>query len=205
MLKGLRALLGLLLFEQLLARNHNVPALFVQLDNADINFLSLKAVQVAHRLEIDLRAWKEGANTANIDRKTALHAINDVALDARFLSVSLVDVIPHAHARCLLVREENIALLCLAAINHHVNAVAGFEARLSVPSQDLSNWHHAVGLEADIDDDMLVGELHHCALEEIVLGRSSSFGGRLLGLKALEGSGEIHFFARRLRRILDCD
>src|SRR6185369_11245157 len=49
MLKSLAALLRLLFFEKLLARNYDVAAFLVQLNDRDLHRLALHAVEIAHR------------------------------------------------------------------------------------------------------------------------------------------------------------
>src|SRR5438874_10167054 len=176
-LKSLRALLRLLFFEQLLSRNNDVATLFIQLNNPDIDLLSFVAVQVAHRLEIDLRSGQERANTAYIDGKTTFNPIYDVALNCGLVGVGRVDILPHAHARRFFIGKEKVALLGLTALNYNIDAVPSFKAGLPITSYDLGYWHHAFGLDSDVIDNILVGQVYDCALEEIVLRWSGSFGG----------------------------
>ena len=60
-LERLAALLRLLFFQKLLARDHDVAALLVQLDDGDFQGLTLHAVQIADRPQVDLRAGQKGA------------------------------------------------------------------------------------------------------------------------------------------------
>ena len=55
MLKRLGALLGDFLFEELLARDDNVAALLVQLDDADFDLGTLHAVEIADGTKVNLR------------------------------------------------------------------------------------------------------------------------------------------------------
>ncbi len=75
-LEGLGLLFVLLFFQNLLARNHDVAALLVQLDDGDFDGLALHAVQVAHRAQIDLRAGQERARAQDVDGQAALDAID---------------------------------------------------------------------------------------------------------------------------------
>ena len=59
MLQRLLTLGGKLLFQYGLAGNHDVATFFVQLNDADINFMAFQGVQVAHRMDIHLRAGHE--------------------------------------------------------------------------------------------------------------------------------------------------
>ena len=55
-------LLGVLLFEDRLAREHDVAALLVDLDHAHPELLPLERVEVAHRPHVHLAAGQEGAH-----------------------------------------------------------------------------------------------------------------------------------------------
>ena len=61
MLQGLTFLGVLLLFEDLLAGDHNISALLVQLDDRHIKGLTLQTVQIPDRTKICLRTGQEGA------------------------------------------------------------------------------------------------------------------------------------------------
>ena len=73
-------LLGILLFEERLTRQHDVAALLVDLDDAHAQFLAAQGVQVAHGTDVDLRTRKERAD-ADVHREAALDALNDAADD----------------------------------------------------------------------------------------------------------------------------
>src|SRR5205814_4535763 len=116
--------------------------------------------------------------------------------------VSLLDVYPNADTGCLLMRQQGVSFLCLTAIADHVDAVARLEARLAIASHDLGDRYHAFGLGANVHDNIFVGQLYHGPFLDMVIGGSGSFCGRLLSLKALQGSGEIHLLAWSLRPML---
>ena len=79
LLQRLGALLALLFFQQLLARDHDVAALLVQLDDADFEVGALQRIEIAHRAQIDLRSGQERARAQDIDRQAALDAIDECA------------------------------------------------------------------------------------------------------------------------------
>src|SRR5215472_9594608 len=66
MLKRLGALLRLLFLEQLFARDNDISALLVQLDDSDVELLAFEGIKVPHRLEVNLRSGKESANSPHI-------------------------------------------------------------------------------------------------------------------------------------------
>ena len=61
MVEQLRAFFGLFLLQKLLARNHNITAFLVELDNGNIERLALQRVKIPHRPQVNLRARQERA------------------------------------------------------------------------------------------------------------------------------------------------
>ena len=125
MLQRLGALLRLLFFQQLLARDDDVAALLVQLDDADFDLVALQAIEIAHRAQIDLRAGQEGARAQDVDRQAALDAIDDARLDRGLLVVGLLDLVPGAQALRLLMGEMDVAFFGVARFAHDVDFIAG--------------------------------------------------------------------------------
>src|SRR2546430_16546329 len=114
MLEGLRALFALLAFQQLLARDDDVAALLVELDDGDLNGLTLHAIEIADGTQVDLRAWQEGAGAHDIDRETALDAIDDDGLDWLLLVVGFLNFVPGMASLCLRIRAVNVPLPAFA-------------------------------------------------------------------------------------------
>src|SRR5882724_2206896 len=96
-LKGLAALGGDFFIENGLARNHNVAALFVQLNDPNFNLLAFERFQVAHRVNIYLRTWHERLN-ADIHGDAALDPLHHRAFYGFLGVVRLLDVFPDPHA-----------------------------------------------------------------------------------------------------------
>ncbi len=117
-------LLGVLLLEQRLAREHDVAALLVDLDDAHAQFLAAQRVEVAHRTHVDLRAGQERAH-ADVDREAALDALDDAADDDLALGVGLLDLVPDLHLLGFFAREDDVAFAILGALEQHVDDVAG--------------------------------------------------------------------------------
>src|SRR5579859_6108501 len=160
-----------------LARNHDVAALLVQLDDADVNLVALQRLQIPHRVHVHLRTGHEGFH-ADIDRDAALHTLNDRSLDAFLGMVGLFNVLPHPHALRALVRQQHGAFFVLAALHHDFNFLARLELHVAAGVSDFSDGHQAFGFEADIDYDMGGSDLDDGAFEDIVFtGRRLSFKG----------------------------
>ena len=151
-LERLGALLVLLAFEQVLARDDDVAALLVQLDDRDFDGLALHAVQIADGAQVNLRAGQKRVRAENVDGQAALDAVDDDGLDRLLLVVRLLDFFPGVNALRLLVREVDVAFLGLALVAHHVDLVAGLELGLALVIEHFRQRQHAFRLGADIDD-----------------------------------------------------
>ena len=145
-------LLGVLFFEQDLAREHDVAALLVDLDDAHAQFLAAQRVEVPHRPHVDLRSRQERAH-ADVDGQPALDALDDAADDHLAILVGLLDLVPNLHLLGLLAREDDVALTVLGPLEQHVDRVAGLRRDLAGLVDEFFDRNDAFGLEADVHDD----------------------------------------------------
>jgi hypothetical protein len=151
--EGVALLLRVLLFEDGLAREHDVAALLVDLDHAHAQLLALEAVQVAHGADVDLAAGQERAH-ADVDGEAALDALDHTAGDDAALHVGALDVVPHLHLLGLLAREHDVAVAVLGLLEQDVDAVADLDRDLAVLVAELLDGDDALGLVADVDDHL---------------------------------------------------
>ena len=182
LLQGGRALGVLLFFQDFLAADDHVAALLVQLDDADFDLLAEIAVQIAHRANLKLRAGQKRLQ-ADIDGEAALDAADHRAHHRRLVVGGLLDHVPHAQALGLLVADQ-VAAFRLLALDHHVDHVAGLELDRAGVIDHLLQRHQALGLQAHIHHQVLVGLLDHRAGDDLVAVGLD--GGSLSGLLALE-------------------
>src|SRR4051794_1264480 len=117
-------LLGVLLFEERLAREHDVAALLVDLDDAHAQLLTAQRVEIAHRPDVDLRAWQERAH-ADVDREAALDALDDAADDDLALGVGFLDLVPNLHLLGFFAREDDIPFPIFGALEQDIDDVPG--------------------------------------------------------------------------------
>src|SRR5207248_7966716 len=113
-------LLGVLLFEQRLARQHDIAALLVDLDHAHAQLLAAQRVEIANRAHVDLGAWQKRAH-ADVDGEPALDALDDAADDDLTLCVGLLDLVPDLHLLGFFAREHDVALAILSTLEDHVD------------------------------------------------------------------------------------
>ncbi len=159
----------LLFFEDFLAGDDDVAALLVQLDDADFDLGADVAVEVADGANFNLRAGQECLD-ADVDGEAALDARDDHALDGGLGVGSLFELVPNLVTQGLLVADE-IAAFLLFALHDDFDHVAHVELGRAGVVENLIQRNETLGLEADVDDGMLVGDLDDGA------GDDSLFGG----------------------------
>ena len=159
-------LLRVLLFEEHLAREHDVAALLVDLDDAHSQLLAAQRVEIADRAHVDLRAGQERAD-ADVDGQTALDALDDAADDDLALGVGLLDVVPDLHLLGFFAREDDVAFAVFGALEQHVDDVAGLHRDLSGLVDELVDGDDAFGLVADVDDDFRWRDFEDGALDDL--------------------------------------
>src|SRR6185312_8758828 len=151
----------LVLFQNLLAADHDITALFVELDDADFDLLADVAVQIANGSNLNLRTRQECLD-ADVNGKAALDAADNQALDRRLFRDCLFEGVPNFVAERLFMADE-IAALGLFALDNNFDRVARLELGIAVDICDLLDRDQPLGLQSNIDDDVLVRDLDHGA------------------------------------------
>src|ERR1700685_926611 len=202
MLYRLRPLFSLLAFEQFLARDNDVAALLIQLDDGNFQRLALHSIEITDRTKVHLRTGQEGACAQNVDRQSTFDAVDHDSLNRLFLVVRLLDFVPRVDALRLLVREVDVAFLGLALVAHYVDFIARLESWLAFVVENLGQRQHAFRLGPDIDDHVGRRQLQDRSLDHAV------FADSFLGLagEGLERRSEVvhrghRFFVGSRRRI----
>ena len=129
-------LLGVLLFEERLARQHDVAALLVDLDDAHAQLLAAQRVEVADRTHVDLRPGQERAD-ADVHREPALDPLDDAADDDLAFRIGLLDLVPDLHLLGFFAREDDVAFAVFRALEQHVDDVAGLHGDFAVLVEEL--------------------------------------------------------------------
>ena len=158
-------LLGVLLFEEDLAREHDVAALLVDLDDAHPQLLPAQGIEVADGTHVDLRAGEERAD-ADVHGEAALDALDDAADDDLPLGVGLLDVVPDLHLLGFFAREHDVAVAVLGALEQDVDDVARLHGDLAGLVDELVDGDDAFGLVADVDDDFGRRDFQDGALDD---------------------------------------
>ncbi len=191
LLQGVRPLGGLLLLEDLLAADHHVAALLVQLDDADFDLLAEIAVEVADRPDLELRPGQECLH-ADVDRQATLDAADHRAHNGRLVVGRLLDGVPHPQALCLFVADK-VAAFRLLALDHHVDHVARIEPGGACVVDDLLQGHHPPRISRPTSTIRCLSVLlEDRALHHLIAISFDSGGlGGLLAFECLERSREV--------------
>ena len=174
----------LLLFEDLLAADHDVAALLVQLDDPNFNLGADIAVEVAHRAHLNLRARQERLD-ADVDGQASFDSADHQALHWDLVIRGLLQLVPYLVPERLLVADQ-VAAFRLLALHNHVDRVAGLELGIALEIQHLLNGDQSLGLQSDVDHHMLVGDFDHGSRDDDLFDRQVLGRGRLGSLFAVK-------------------
>ena len=164
----LRLLLVALLLEEHAAREDDVAALLVELDDLELVGLPDQLVQVADGAEVDLRSGEERLHAAaDGDRQAALHALADGPFDELVALARGRDLIPDLHLVCFLLGKHDEAVVVLAALDVDVDRVAGLDRGLALGVGELVQGDDALALAADVDDDVVALHGDDRALDDL--------------------------------------
>src|SRR5690606_25214507 len=151
-----------LLFEQYAPRKHDVAALLVELDDLELVGLANQFFEVADRAQVHLRSREERFHAAaNGDRKPTFHALADGSFDDLVALAGAGDLVPHLHLVGLLFGQRDQAFVAFAALDEHVDAIAGFDVHLAVGIDELVLVDDALALAPDVDHDRVPVDLNH--------------------------------------------
>jgi len=128
--------------------------------------LAHQRTDIAHRAHVDLAARQEGHGARQVDREAALHAAEDRAHDAFLIGERLLENGPGLLAASLVARQDGLALLVLHPVDEDVDHVAFLDFGGGATVGELTQCDAALGLEADIHHDEIVGNANDAALDD---------------------------------------
>ena len=161
----LGALLGTALFENGAARDHDVAAAAVHLEDLEGLRHVHERAGVAHGADIDLGAGQERDRAAEIDGEATLDAAEDRALDALFLLERLLEAIPGSFAPGLVTAQDRFATGVLDALEIDLDRIAHLDLGGLAGSAEFLEVDAAFHLVADIDDGLTGLDREHGALD----------------------------------------
>ena len=162
-------LLGLL--EPGTARQHDVVPVLVELDDLGLEDLADVRLQVADPAQLDERGGQE-APQPDVEDEAALHDLDDRSLDDPAGVLDLLDVAPGALVLGALLRQHQPAFLVLFLEDQRLDLVADGDHLGGVDvvaDRELADRDDALGLVADVEEHLVVVDLHDRALHDVTL------------------------------------
>ncbi len=190
------AFLGAAFFQNGAARDHDIAAAAIHLENLEHLRLVHQRPDIAGRTHIDLRTRQEGHGAVEIDGKAALDPSKDHALYAGLIVEGLFQLDPAFFAARLVARQHGFTQRVFDAFQVNFHRVAHGDGGRDARHGEFLQRDAAFGLQADIHHGEFIfdgddGALDHLALlgalgdkallqhgREIVLaGRGDGVGG----------------------------
>ena len=181
------ALLGARLLEHRAARDHDVAAAAVHLQDLEGLVLVEQRRDVAHRPDVDLAARQERDRAAEIDREAALDPAEDRARDLGGVLERLLELVPALLAPRLLARQERLAAAGLEPLDVDLDRIADLDLGRVAGGRELLQRDPALGFQSDIDHRLVVLDRDHPAGEHgafdpvPVVHRLVEHGGEIVG------------------------
>ena len=146
---ALGAVLGL---DDRAARDDDVIALLIELDDLELERRAFEGRRVADRPHVDERARQERAHEIDVDGEAAANAAADRARDDLALLERLLEARPGARALGFLARQARLAEAVLDGVERHFDVVADFDFELAALVEKLIGWDDRLGLQPGVDD-----------------------------------------------------
>ena len=178
------------------ARQHDVVALAVELDDLELHRLAFERRHVLDGTRVEQRAGQEGADAVDEDGQAALDLAGDGAGDEVAGLQRVLERQPRGQALGLVARQDGVAVAVLDRVDGHRDEVADLDFEFALVVLEFVDGHIRLALEAGVhhhevvvDADHLGGDhfagAHLAALEGFFEQRGERFaaaGGGGLGL-----------------------
>ena len=159
------------LLEPRATREHDVVAVLVELDDLRLDLLADVRLEVTDPTHLDQRRGKE-ATESDVEDQAALDDLDDRALDDAVGLLDLFDRAPGALVLCALLRQDQAAVLVLLLEDEGLDLVAdrddlgGIDVVLD---GQLARGDDALGLVADVEQDLVAVDLDDRALDDVAV------------------------------------
>ena len=163
--------LGLGLLEPGAAGQHDVVAVLVELDDLGLELLADVRLEVAHAAHLDQRRGQEAAQ-ADVEDQAALDDLDDGAGDDAVLLLDLLDRAPGALVLGALLGQDQPAFLVLLLEDEGLDLVADLDDLVGVDvvlDGQLARGDDALGLVADVEQDLVAVDLDDGALDDVAV------------------------------------
>src|SRR5262245_54170445 len=151
-LHQLLSLLGARLFEYRAARDDDVAAPAIHLQDLKLLRHIHQWSHIADRADVDLGPRKEGHGAIKIDREAALHLIEDDPLNLLAAVEGFLQFAPAFLASRFVARQHGFAERVLDPLEIDFNLIADLEIGLPSGSGEFAQRHASLGLQTDVDD-----------------------------------------------------
>ena len=158
-------LLALGLLEPRPPGQHDVVAVLVELDDLGLERLAHVGLEVAHAAQLDERGRQEAAE-ADVEDQAALDDLDDRAGHDPVLFLDALDVAPRPLVLGPLLGQDQAAVLVLLGEDEGLDVVAQRHDLVGVDvvaDRQLAAGDHALGLVADVQQDLVTVDPHHGA------------------------------------------
>ncbi|CAM5211875.1 hypothetical protein CDEN61S_03212 [Castellaniella denitrificans] len=142
------------------ARQHDVVALAVELDDLEFEGLAFVGGGVLDGTQVDQRARQEGADAVGHDRQAALDLAGDGAVDQFTGFQGLFELQPGRQALGAVARQDGVAVAVFQGIDGDGDEVAALHFQVALVVQEFFEGDVGFGLEAGIDHDEIVVDAH---------------------------------------------
>ena len=160
------ALLGAALFEHGAARDDDVAAAAIHLQDLERLGDVHQRRDVAHRADVDLAARQERHRAVEVDGEAALDLVEDDAVDLLVLLERLLELDPALLAARLVARNDGLAERVLDALEIDLDFVADPRRRVAAVIGEFLQRHAAFGLQADVDERHVLFDRDDPALDD---------------------------------------
>src|SRR5690606_342380 len=168
-----------LLLKHRAAREHHVVAAPVELDDLALEGLIAELLEVVDAPDVDERRRQEAAD-AEVEDEAALDDLDDRALDRLTGLGRGLDHAPGLLEARALRGEDKAPLLVLLGQDERVDALAELDFLSGVdraPDRKLVRGDDALGLVADVDEDLVLVDAHDLAADDVALLEGLDGGG----------------------------
>ncbi len=165
------AALGLRLLEQGAARQDDVVAVLVELEDLRLDLLAEVRCEIADAAQLDERRRQE-ATQADVDDEAALDDLDDRTGDDAVGVFDLLDVAPGALVLRALLGEDEAAFFVFLLEDEGFDGVADVDDLGGVDvvlDRQFARGDDALGLVSDVEEDLVAVDLDDGALDEVAV------------------------------------
>ncbi len=148
------------------ARDDDVAAALVELDDLEPEGLIEQLIQVLDLAQRDLAPGKERLDAVEVDDDTALDLAHEPAFDHLAGVGGVLDAIPDLDEVGALLGEDDQAVLVLHLLEEDLDLVTDLDA---LESRELVRLDDALGLETDVDEHFGRRDLEHTPTDDLSL------------------------------------